>query len=233
MIVGIHQPNYFPGISYFGKIINSDIFVILTSVQFTKGNWINRNRIKTAQGELLLTVPVLTKGKLNQKINEVRINNRVEWRNKHLKTIIQNYRKTPYLDKYKTLLEDAIRFDTVYLSELNINLIKKICTCLGITTKFVIDTEIVDKNLKSTNLLVDLVKTVGGKTYISGIGGKKYMEVGIFSAADIDLRYSIFEPVKYTQKYGNFISNLSIIDLIMNKGPNSLEIIKKSVRIEK
>ena len=232
MIVGIHQPNYFPGVSYFAKIISTDVFIFLTSVQYTKGNWTNRNRIKSPQGELLVTVPVLTKGKLNQAISEVRINNKVDWRKKHLKTIAQNYRKAPYFNVYKSLLEEVIGFDTEYLSEFNIHAIKKICSHLGIETEFVLSSELMETNLKRTDLLVYLVQAVEGMAYLSGLGGKKYMEVDKFSKVGIELRYTMFEPVPYRQRYGDFIPNLSILDLLLNEGPNSVSVLKNSSRVE-
>ena len=84
-IVAIHQPNFLPWIGYFYKIVKSDIFVFLDNVQYTKNSFINRNKIKTSQGEMWLTVPVSFS--FGQLIRKVRINNLVDWQKKHLRRL--------------------------------------------------------------------------------------------------------------------------------------------------
>ena len=87
MIVSIHQPNYIPWAGYFHKIANSDVFVIFDDVQFPRGkDWIFRNKIKTESGEKWLSVPVKNKNKF-LKINEIEINNDIEWQKKHINAL--------------------------------------------------------------------------------------------------------------------------------------------------
>ena len=105
LIVTIHQPQYLPWIGYFDKINQVDAFCFLDNVQFKKNEWQNRNRIKTAQGWQWLTVPV--KHRFPQTIEEVEINDTVNWRRKHLQALATNYKKTPYFDEYIEFFEDV------------------------------------------------------------------------------------------------------------------------------
>jgi hypothetical protein len=231
MIVGIHQPNYLPGISYFCKILQSDTFIFLDSVQFSKGNWTNRNRIKSSQGELLLSIPVLTKGKSSQLIAEMKIANVTDWRNKHLKTIYQNYSKAPFFRDIIPMLEEIYSIAWENLSQMNLHIIKKICNILGIDKTFYLSSQLGGDDRNGTDLLIFLVQAVGGDAYLSGEGGKKYMETEKFAANQISLSFQEFSLLPYRQQFGEFIANLSILDLLFNEGADSVKIIQDSARI--
>lgn len=230
--VGIHQPNYIPGLSYFAKILNSDIFILLDSVQFIKRNWSNRNRIKSHNGELMLSIPVLTKGKKYQRIDEVVVDNDREWRKKHLASIEHCYKKAAFFQEYAPKIYEILSYETYSLSEMNIHIIKELCRLLGIDSQFVLSSELDCDRYKSTELLIELVKKVGGNVYLSGPSGKKYMNPEMFRQAGIDLEISLFTPAEYPQLWSNFVSNLSIIDLLLNAGPDSSDILKKSCKVE-
>ena len=230
MIVGIHQPNYLPGISYFCKILSSDVFVLLDSVQFSKGNWTNRNRIKSPQGELLLSIQVYTKGKSEQLISEITIANREDWRKKHLKSIYQNYNKAIFINNIYPIMEDIYRSDWTNLAQLNCHIIRKFCNILGIDRKFYLSSELGGNDRHATDLLIFLVQAVGGATYLSGAGGRKYMELEKFAAQGIGVRFQEFTPAPYRQLHGEFISNLSLIDLLCNVGSDAVNILQDSVR---
>lgn len=232
MLVGIHQPNYLPGISYFCKILCSEVFVLLDSVQFSKGNWTNRNRIKSSQGELMLTVPLLLRGKGPQLISETVINNRIDWRKKHLQGIYQNYRKSSYFNEIFPIIEKCYDTHEESLSKLNSCLIQSICTYLSMDKKFVLSSSLsMESDLKSTSLLVRLCSEVGGTAYISGLGGKKYMEMDTFAQSGLNVSFLEYVGSAYQQRNGDFIPNLSIIDLLFNEGPNTIQVLKRSYRI--
>jgi len=232
MIVGIHQPNYVPGMSFFCKILYSDIFIFLDSVQFSKGSWTNRNRIKSAQGELLLTVPVFTTGKSSQMISETLIVNRTDWRQKHLKSIYQNYYRAPYFKETFPVMEEIFNIPWGNLSEMNTYIIKKLCHFLGIERRFLQSSEIESEGLRSTDLLIHLIKQAGGDTYLSGAGGKKYMEMEKFAVNYLEVRFLTYTRLAYPQQYEDFLPNLSIIDLLFNEGPNAVHILKESAQVE-
>lgn len=107
-VAGILQPGYLPWLGFFDQLFRSDVFVIYDDVQYDKNGWRNRNRIKTPQGPLWLTVPVLTKGKSGQLVCETMINNNENWRVKHLNAIQSNYAKAPFLSSVFPLLKKLL-----------------------------------------------------------------------------------------------------------------------------
>lgn len=224
MIVAIHQPNFLPWMGYFYKIYKSDIFVFLDNVQFTKNGYQNRVKIKTSQGELWLTVPV--RHKFGQLTSEVKFNTLENWREKHLKTLEMSYKRTPFFSILFDLLQKIyFKKDWINLSELNIALIEEVCLYLGITTRFVLASSL-NVSGSSTNLLIDIVRNVGGNIYLSGRGGLKYQDEEKFSEHQIELVYTDFRHPVYPQLWGDFIEGLSIIDLIFNCGKDSLNYLR-------
>lgn len=225
MLVSIHQPNFLPWIGYFYKIVKSDIFVFLDNVQYTKNSFINRNKIKIPQGDIWLTVPISFK--FGQLINEVKINNKTDWREKHLKTLEMNYKRTYfYEDVFKIIKETYYLKNWQNLSDFNISIIKTITSYLGLN-KSIIKSSSLDVQGKSTKLLIQIVKKVGGNAYLSGFGGIKYQEEELFKKEGIKLVYYNFTSPIYKQLWSKFIPNLSIIDLLFNYGKKSINVILK------
>lgn len=222
MIVAIHQPNFLPWMGYFYKMAKCDVFVLLDNVQYAKNGFINRNKIKTPQGENWLTVPVTVK--FGDLINEVKINNRVDWRKKHLRTLEMNYKKTEFFgDIFSRFKEIYHLYDWLKLSEFNVELIKFVASYLGLNKK-IIKASDSDAGGKSTELLVEIVKKAAGSIYLSGFGGEKYQEEKLFEKAGIILEYYSFRHPLYRQLWKDFIPNLSIIDLLFNYGKKSTEV---------
>lgn len=218
MIVGIHQPNYLPWLGYFYKIAKSDVFVFLDNVPYTKNSIINRNKIKTQHGAMWLTVSVLTKGRYGQLINEVEINNNIHWSKTHWKTICTNYVKAPYFQEYMSLFESVYQREWRKIADLNETLIRLICEILSIKSVKVIRASELDVSGKSTELLINICKAVGADTYLSGFGGKKYMDEKLFEKNGIKLKYYEVQHPIYKQLWADFIPNLSVIDLLFNEG---------------
>ncbi|UCE36851.1 MAG: WbqC family protein [Thermoplasmata archaeon] len=223
-VIAIHQPNYIPWLGYFHKIYHSDLFVFLDSVQYPKGQLVNKNRIKTANGELYLTVPVLTKNRFGQNINEVRIDNHINWRKKHWKSMLLNYKNALFFQEYSQFFEALYERDWDQLADLNIYLIENITKILGIKCEFAKSSDL-EVSGDGTELLINICKAVGANTYLSGIGSKGYMKDTEFAENAVNLRYQEFNHPQYKQQFGEFITNLSIVDLLFNEGPNSKKII--------
>ena len=102
-IIAIHQPEYLPWLGFFKKMMNSELFVLLDDVQFEKKSWQNRNRIRTKNGTVFLSVPI--HAHLDSKLNDVKIDNTKNWADKHKKSILFNYTNTPYFDEYSNAIE--------------------------------------------------------------------------------------------------------------------------------
>jgi hypothetical protein len=223
----IMQPTYLPWMGYFDLIYQSDIFVFLDDVQFTKQSWQQRNKIKTSNGEKWLTVPVIQN--INQKINETKIDGKSNWKAKHIKSIKFNYSKSPYFDKYFKFFEEAYSLDWKYLADLNIHIIKWIAKQLDINKDFLRSSTINVKG-KKTDFLVNMCKKLNADTYLSPLGSSVYIEKTLFEKEGIKLEYQNFEHPTYRQLYGKFIPYLSVIDLLFNEGSNSPAIIRSGRR---
>ena len=171
LIVSVHQPQYLPWLGYFDKIDWADIFVLLDNVQFKKNDWQNRNKMKTAQGWQWLTVPV--KYRYPQLINEVIINNDVNWQHKHAQAIVSNYRKTPHFDTLKGFFEDIFSSCWEFIAQLNIEVVKRLVAILGIETPLYVSSEIGHFPQDPDERLIAITKYFCADTYLAGAGGGK------------------------------------------------------------
>jgi hypothetical protein len=219
-IAAIHQPNYIPWLGYFYKIAHSDKFVFLDIVAYSCGSFVNRNSIKTPNGPAWLTIPVLKSGRFGQLIGEVETSNIQQWAGRHLATLESNYGRAPYFKETLALLEPHYRAATdnrKSLSDFNIEVICSIATYLGVNTQFIRASELNVSGSK-TDLLLDICRVVGATTYLAGTGGKCYQEDGKFEHAGITPLFSSFSQQNYPQLFGEFVGNLSVVDVLMNCG---------------
>ena len=224
MKVAIHQPQYLPWLGYFDKMDQVDLFVLLDNVQYKKNEWQNRNRIRNAESWQWITVPVLYE--FGQKIMDVRINNRPDWRDKHVKSIETNYRRTDYFEKHFFFFRDVFNQVWESLAEINVCLIRYLKGALGIKTELVRSSQLGIKKSK-TEGLVEICKFLKADTYLSGAGGADYLEESQFSKSGIKLEYHNFSHPEYRQAYKGFYPYMSVVDLLFCHGEKSLDIIKE------
>ena len=224
--IAIMQPTYLPWMGYFDMIAQVDCFVFLDSVQFNKRSWQQRNRIKGHDGVLWLTVPVLTKGRRYQRIFEVVIAPTQDFQKEHVKTIRHVYRTAPYFAQYFDELTSVLLEPQQLLVDLNIELIGRFCSKLGIGTDMMLSSSL-DVEGKNVELLVDICKALKADRYLSATGSKDYIdENNLFASSDIDLIYHDYQHPEYRQLYEGFVSHLSVLDILFNEGPSSLSIIR-------
>jgi hypothetical protein len=219
-IAAIHQPNYIPWLGYFFKIAHSDKFVFLDIVAYSCGSFVNRNSIKTPNGSAWLTIPVVKSGRFGQLVGKVETSNIQPWAGRHLATLQSNYGRAPYFKETLALLEPHYRAATdkrKSLSDFNIEVICSIATYLHINTQFLCASELNVSGHK-TELLLDICRAVGATTYLAGTGGKSYQEDERFEHAGITPLFSSFAQQSYPQLFGEFVGNLSIVDVLMNCG---------------
>jgi hypothetical protein len=220
-IVASHQPNYIPWLGYFFKIAQADKFVFVDMVMFSKSpGFVNRNSIKTQSGAAYLTIPVLKVGRSGQFIAEVETDNVQPWVRRHLTSLRSNYGKAPYFKEIFALLEphyDAVVGRTNSLAEFNIGLIRGIAAYLGIDTQWILASKL-DVAGPKTDLVVSICTAVGADSYLAGNGAKAYLEEQKLENAGVTLVYSTFSQTRYPQLFGDFVSNLSIVDVLMNCG---------------
>lgn len=218
MRVAIHQPQYFPWLPYFLKIEESDVFILLDSVDFQKNGLQNRNQIKTAQGARWLTVPV--RQRLGQKIRDVSIDNTTDWRRKHWQTIQLCYRKASAFTAYEKDLEALYAREWDGLNELNIAIIGMMMRWMDIQTPIMRSSQMKATG-DASDLVLNLCREVGATRYLSGVGGKNYLEPEAFREAGIEIVYQQAAlPEVYPQLFlqAGFINHLSALDIVLNCG---------------
>ncbi len=224
-IISIHQPNFIPWPGYFYKINSSESFVILDSVEYQSGNAssiTNRTKIKTANGELMIVVPV-KKNSPSNLIKDIEIDNRQPWKVKMLKTIQFAYTKAPFFKICFPDFENLLNQNWEKLSELNTALILFIAEKLQIKTQIVKSSEMNLTNEDRNGRLIEICNKLNGTIYLSGNGARKYNDENLFHSNSIELRYTGFTSVPYSQLHGDFIGGLSILDVVLNCGWDKAE----------
>jgi len=227
MIIAGHQPNYLSYLGFFHKITMCDVFVIVDTVQYVKRGpfgWINRNKIRTPEGWIWLTVPVLSKGKYTQNIIDTMIDNAKPWEHKHWRSINLSYQKAPYFNLYKDFFQKLYETKWGKLADLNEAVIRYIISALGIKVE-ITKTSLIKAEGNGTDLIIDMCKKLGADTYVHGKHGKDYIDPSKFADNNIKCIYQEFNHPVYHQVYEPFIPEMSIIDLLFNHGPESLRIL--------
>lgn len=220
MILSAHQPAYLPWLGYLDKISRSDVFVYLDTVQFEKNSFINRNRIKTAQGPLWLTIPIKTKGHTQTSLQSTEIDDSQAWRNKHLKSIEMNYRKAPGFNECYPKLQELINIPESNLAEYCFQQLRFWCDELAIKTKIIRSSTLPINSAKS-DLVLDLCKHFCADHYLSGALGRNYLLEDDFDKLGIKIEYQDYQSPVYSQLWGDFVPNLGIVDAWMNRVPLS------------
>ncbi len=227
MILAVHQPQYLPWSGYLDKIDRADRFVLLDTVQFKKGEWQNRNRIKTAAGWQWLTVPILHDH--GQAIREVRIDPaRDTWGRKHQEALRTNYAATPYYDWVRAALDPVWEGKWEWLAPLNRATVEALTGLLGITTPICPASELGETPEQPDERLIELCRRLGADTYLAGAGGGAYMELDRWEKAGIRVEVQRFIHPEYAQPFGDFLPAMSAVDLLCNCGPGALALLRSA-----
>jgi len=226
LILSAHQPVYLPWLGLFHKIALADCFCIFDIAQYQKEDFNNRNKIKTANGSLLLTVPVNAKGRFNDQIKNTKIANQ-QWSRMHFKAIYFNYKKTPFFNNYIGELEAIyLGKEYEYLSDLNTTMLNFFLEKLDIKTKIITASDYNFVGQKS-DLVLNMCQKLNAEKIIFGGNGKDYVDVDSFKKYDIETIFQEYSHPVYKQCFQKegFLSHLSIIDLLFNEGDRSKDII--------
>lgn len=229
MILAVHQPQYLPWLGYFNKIRKVDCFVFLGRVQYKPREYQNRNKIRTQHGWIWLTVPIISKGLGRQLICDARIDNSFDWQKDHWMSLKVCYSRAEFFSSYAPFFEEVYtkkRWDK--LIDLNIYIIKYLVKEFGIETPLYLESDI--KTIDTgTKRIIEICKKLKADVYLSGIGGREYLEAGRFAQEDIILKYQSFNHPVYKQCFikheKDFIPNMAAIDLLFNLGQKSKQIL--------
>lgn len=216
--VVIHQPDFMPYMGFFHRFLKADVYVVLDHVQFVYGSrgWTHRDKIKTPNGPQWLTISV-EKAPRSTPINEIVLSDQVDWRQRHLAVLKQNYSRAPYFAEVWPHLEALYAEPYEMLASFNLSSIRMLMGLFDIDIPLVISSKMDPKGYKN-DLMVDLVKKACGTHYLSGVGARDYFDAQPFDEAGIEVVWQDFDHPQYAQLHGEFEPYLSSIDLLFNCG---------------
>lgn len=221
MIVGIHQPHYYPWMGYFDKMAKSDVFILLDDIQLEKGSYMYRNRIINEYGKIAyLTISGDKHGFLERSYKDILSTNDADWLEKHAQIIERSYSKSPYFNEVWENIHDLFETQEITICAYCVRSVLRIKDLLGIKTKIVMQSDLqFDESKKKNELVVNLCKAIEADKYLSGNGARKYTNDLSFEEAGIQLQYQQFSPPIYDQIHTQeFVSGLSMLDLLFNCG---------------
>jgi hypothetical protein len=226
VIVSINQPAYLPWLGYFDRILKSDIHVVLDHVQFEKNSMVNCNRIRTAQGSMMLTVPVRTVGKFGRlPLNTLEIDNTQNWVKKHWRSIKESHARAPFAAAHLPFFEGVFGREWTRLLPLMNEITGYLLKSFAIPVPILSSTEMKVGGGKSA-LILNICKELGARTYISGPFGRDYLDLESFRREGIEVVFQNYNHPAYPQLHGAFEPYMSAIDLLMNCGPDSGAILR-------
>jgi hypothetical protein len=230
MIGVINQPTYLPWIGYFEMISHADVFVVFDHVQFERKSWQQRNKVKTAQGPLWLTVPVQHTERDVTRICDVKISfdhgNPLQ---QHWATICHSYKKAPCFNEFAPIFQKVFERKHELLRDLNLDLIKAVLSVLGLKPKILCSSDFGfrDQQLGKTERVINTCKKASIDCLYDGESARGFLDLGLFAKEKISVLFQQYYHPAYSQMYPPFVPFLSAIDLIFNEGSKALDIIKQ------
>lgn len=225
--VVITQSNYLPWRGYFDLLRSADEVILLDSVQYTRRDWRNRNRIKTPSGSVWITVPVEAKGRYHQAIDETLVSD-PSWADTHRRAIDLAYRRAPHHGEVAGWLDALLAGVAAEpsLSRINEALLRALCAHLGVTTPIRRCTDLLDREamreMDPTERLVRLADAAGATRYLSGPAAKAYLDPAAFAARGIEVAWMSYAGYPdYPQLWGAFEPQVSVVDLLFNVGEDA------------
>lgn len=221
MIVANHQPQYIPYLGFFYKIARCDTYVVMDDVQFIERGHQHRNQIKMQRGVQWLTVPVLKAH--GQLIRDVVIDPGQNWARKHWAALRTNYGGAPHFRMLGPALEELLLGPThASLLELDLALLRWVMGVLEIDVPLVLSSMLPVEG-ERTERHISICRAVGATTYVSGSGGRQYMDLGQFADAGIEVRFADYPTREYPQQFADlgFAPNLSVVDALFNLGTDA------------
>ena len=226
MYVTIHQPEFFPWVAFFNKVLLTDRIVLFDNVQFKHHYFENRSKMMIGGSPAFVTAPVKHSGRFGQRIRDVELVDS-NWPTKMWRAISQSYGRSPFWADHEAFLQDLLlQRRWTRLIDLNLHVIDYCCCYLGIPYHPVLGSEICDPELAGSDLVLDTCRRLGASAYLSGSHGHDYLDRSAFAAAGIDLRFQDFVPLPHHRFDGPDAFPLGILDTMFNLGRGTLDLIR-------
>ena len=221
----IHQPDFLPYLGFFHRLLEIDLFIILDDVQFERGGWHHRDKIKTKQGEQWLSLST-KKGVFPQNINQVELAEKSHvWVKKNLNLLIENYKSSLFFDTYFPEIQKIYFTGFQKMTDLNMAFLQFLLKAFDLQVDIVISSSLNTEG-QSNQKLINLIKATDGTHYLSGVGARAYLNEEMFAQEGISVEWQNFSHPIYPQLHGEFIPYLSSIDLLFNCGSRSKDILR-------
>jgi hypothetical protein len=215
MSVSVHQPDFIPWVGYFEKIRSSKQFYILDDVQLSRRGWTHRDKLILNNLEKWLTIPIKKKGNFDSLIKDIKIDNDIQWKKKHLSSIKMSYGKAQNFAFIFKVINDIYNKNHNYLIDLNLDFIEKICEVLKIKVSMEF-TSSLKTNSSGSNRILDIAKLSGEKIYLTGEPSLNYLDINAFKNAGIAIKIFKLDVNEYKKKYFGFNSKISCLDYLFN-----------------
>jgi hypothetical protein len=218
-VVVIHQPDFLPWLGFFDRLARADLYIALDHVQFVSGgsrSWTHRDRIKTPAGARWLSLSV-QKAPLGTVIREIRLAAGARWREQNLSLLRESYRQALHFGEVFPSVEALYRRADERMVDMNLASIDLLQGFLGIEIPRVLSSSLAPQG-SSNEMLVDLLRKCGATHYLSGLGARAYFDSRPFAEAGVEVLWQEFSHPVYPQLYGDFVPELSAVDLLFNCG---------------
>jgi len=225
MRLAIMQPYFFPYIGYFQLVSAVDLFIVYDNIKYTKKGWINRNRLLNNGQEAVFSLPL--KGASD--FLDVRDRELAESfeADRLLNQIGGAYGRAPYFAQTIRLVDEIVHHEERNLCRFLLRSIVKICEYPRIRTEIRPSSNVpVDDGLKGQDRVLAMCEAVGATTYINAIGGRELYSSEDFRARGIELKFISSRPFEYPQFGNEFVSSLSIIDVMMF---NPIDVVRERI----
>ncbi|MGQ9672784.1 MAG: WbqC family protein [Candidatus Aminicenantales bacterium] len=231
MRVSFNQPAFIPWGGFFARLLSSDKMVLLDGTALARGfTYVNRNRLKGPEGEVWITVPLKRKGRGTQRIRDLEIDEKEKWARKFLLTLKHYYGKSIYFDSFFPDITAALKEAGDDFLRLVLSLIEVVRKGLGIDTNWTLQSEL-GVSARGTPLLVSVAKELGAEEVLLPYFSEKIVDCRLFAKEKIRVRLLRYLPPQYPQFWGDFLMNLSALDLLLCCGPSGRAVLVKGSRL--
>jgi hypothetical protein len=228
MIIAIVQPSFLPWCGYFEQMAVADAFVYFDDVQYTRKDWRNRNRLKSPSGIKFVSVPVRKGRDREMLVKDALINYNHPWQRESIAKITEWYRTAPYFNEIFPVFGDILNNHFEFLVDLNYSLDQAIMGVLGIRTPTYKSSDIPEKSQDRNLKIIDICKHHGADALYDGKSAKAFIQEELFERYGIKVFFQDYKYKPYPQLWGDFESHLSVLDLLMNCGPQARDILLSS-----